>query len=307
MTVTPILQPGQIETAAGDIPELRLPPATLYSHRAQRLRQLAEGHSLGDYLHFLAVLVECQQRALDHHPAIPGPDARLLNRCHQDAMPPLAPPGRRRHPHWQEVARFLAEVMYDQVPVGGRDAFSPLLDPKKEWLEAQADSLLGQKFAGLNLATAPFIGAALQVQWTCLARQLEAQQVTRPGESILCPVCGGHPVASVIRTDGPASGLRYLHCALCGSEWHMVRSKCSQCDNSKGLTYYGIEGRKEFTRAEACPACRTYLKVISQDKGVRVDPVADDLATLALDLLMGEKEFAKSGLNFFMLPGKDES
>ncbi|MDP1928950.1 MAG: hypothetical protein Q8K62_10620 [Thiobacillus sp.] len=51
MTTT-LLQPGQIEAAAGSIPELRLPPADLFLMRARRLEQLAERHTLNDYLRF---------------------------------------------------------------------------------------------------------------------------------------------------------------------------------------------------------------------------------------------------------------
>ena len=303
MTTTPILQPGQLEAEVGSIPELRLPAATVFSHRAQRLRQLADGHSLGDYLRFIAVVAECQQRALDQHPEIPVPDAHLLASCREHAMPPLAPAGWHRHPHWQKVARMLADAMFDAVPASGQEALTLLLDPKKEWLETQAEALLTQKRAGLNLATAPFIGAALQVQWTYLARQLQPHQMVRDGEPVLCPVCGSHPVASIIRTEGAMNGLRYLHCALCGSEWHLVRSKCSHCGNSKDITYYSIEGQKELVRAETCPACHSYLKVIHQEKGPGVDPVADDLATLALDLLMGEKNIARSSSNHLMIFG----
>jgi FdhE protein len=32
-----------------------------------------------------------------------------------------------------------------------------------------------------------------------------------------CPVCGSHPVVSVIRSDGPTAGLRYVHCTLCNT------------------------------------------------------------------------------------------
>jgi FdhE protein len=45
---TPILEPGQIEAAAGEIPELRIPPVDLFGTRARRLRQLAGGHALGN-------------------------------------------------------------------------------------------------------------------------------------------------------------------------------------------------------------------------------------------------------------------
>ena len=306
MIVTPILQPGQLEAPAGDIPELRLPSATLFQNRSQRLHQLAEGHSLGDFLRFMAVLAECQQSQLDRHPEIPVPDTRLLTRCREHALPPLGAVGWCRHPHWQEVTRNLTKAIYEKVPSGGREALALLLEPNKEWLEAQADKLLARKFENLNLAAAPIIGAALQVQWTYLARRLESPQVAWQEQPHLCPVCGSHPVASVIRTEGPANGLRYLHCALCSSEWHMVRSKCSNCDNTKGGIYYSIEGRKDIVSAEACPACHSYLKVIYQDKDPRVDPVADDLATLDLDLLMGNKNLAKSGINLLMIHGKDE-
>ena len=307
MTVTPILQAGQIEAAAGDIPELRLPSAKVFSHRANRFRQLAEGHSLGDYLRFLADLADGQQRALDQHPAILAPDAHLLASCREHAMPPLGTAGWRRHPHWLEVTGTLAEEMYPKVPAEGRKTFVLLLAPPKDWLEAQADQLLARTFANLNLATAPLIWAALQVQWTYQARQLDTYQATRHEQPALCPVCGSHPVASIIRTDGPAKGLRYLHCALCSSEWHVVRSKCSNCDTTKGVSYYSIEGGADIVRAEACPVCHSYLKVIHQEKDPQVDPVADDLATLALDLLMGENTFVNNGINFFMLHGNGAS
>ena len=176
MIVTPILQPGQLEAPAGDIPELRLPLATLFQNRSQRLHQLAKGHSLGDFLRFMAVLAECQQSQLDHHPDIPVPDSQLLTACREHTMPPLGAASWCRHPHWQEVARDLTKAVYEKVPSGGREALALLLEPNKEWLEAQADKLLARKFENLNLAAAPIIGAALQVQWTYLARKLEASQ-----------------------------------------------------------------------------------------------------------------------------------
>jgi len=306
MTTTPILLPGQMEAPAGDFPELRLPSAMVFSRRAQRLRHLARGHSLGDYLCFMAVLAECQQSELDRHPEIPVPDTRLLASCREYAMPPLGTAGWHRNPHWQTITQILFDAIYNEVPAGGLEALALLHNPKKEWLEAQADIILAQKLEGLNLAAAPIIGAALQVQWTYLARQLEPSQMAWHEQPAVCPVCGGHPVASVIRTDGPANGLRYLHCSLCSSEWHMVRSKCSNCDSSKDISYYSIEGREEIVRAEACPACHSYLKVIHQEKDSWVDPVADDLATLALDLLMGEKKFAKSSVNFLMFHSRNK-
>jgi FdhE protein len=155
----------------------------------------------------------------------------------------------------------------------------------------------------LDVAIAPVIGAALQVHWVQLARQLELAQVARPEHPNLCPVCGSHPVSSVVRIGGAESGLRYLHCALCSSEWHVVRAKCSNCDNSKGIAYYHLEDGDRVVRAESCPECQTYLKVIYQDTHPLADPVADDLASLTLDLLMDEAGFTRSGTNWYLIQG----
>jgi FdhE protein len=110
-------------------------------------------------------------------------------------------------------------------------------------------------------------------------------------------MCGTLPVASVVRTDTRSQGYRYLHCALCATEWHMVRITCSQCEATKNITYHSIEGRSEAIRAESCDTCRTYRKILYQEKDVGVEPVADDLASLALDLLLSEAGFHRGSAN----------
>lgn len=305
MITPPILQPGQLEIAAGALPELLLPPAHLFADRARRLHQLAEGHSLSDYLLFLGRLAEWQQTELDRHPEISVPDPHLLDQCREHANPPLVPAGWPRQPRWHEAARRAIDAVTQEIPLKGRQALSLLLKADSGWLETQADALLQGNMAQLDLAAAPLISAALQVQWTYLVRQLQPNQIGRPERPDLCPVCGSPPVASIIHTAGSTRGLRYLHCALCGSEWHVVRVKCSRCANTKGIEYFGLEGANGEVRAEACPECCCYLKIFSQEKDASIDPVADDIATLALDLLMSEKHYAKSSINLFMIPGEE--
>lgn len=300
---TTILEPGQIEAAAGTIPELRLPEAHMFAGRARRLRQLAEGHSLGEYLRFVAHLAEAQQGLLDHLADIPLPTADLLARCREHGMPPLAPAGWSRHRIWLAIARDLADEMAKWAPETACPALAHVGEAADTWLEAQAEALLDGRVDSLDLACAPLLGAALQVYWHHLAHQLQARDVARPEHPNLCPVCGSHPVASVVRIGGAENGLRYLHCALCGSEWHVVRAKCSNCDNTRDVAYYTLEGGGEAVRAEACPECHSYLKVVHQDKDPNVDPLADDLASLALDLLVAEQGYDKSGFNYFMIHG----
>jgi FdhE protein len=88
----------------------------------------------------------------------------------------------------------------------------------------------------------------------------------------------------------------------------MLRVKCSSCEADKGLSYLSVEREDRtpadaLTKAETCSECNTYLKIFNQDKDAFVDPVADDLSTIALDVLVDEQGFARSGPNLLFHPG----
>ncbi len=81
----------------------------------------------------------------------------------------------------------------------------------------------------------------------------------------VCPVCASEPVASVIRIGGQASGHRYLHCGGCGTDWHMVRVKCSHCETTQGIHYQTIEGDQGVhagrnLRPPAAPTARSSIR-----------------------------------------------
>lgn len=87
---------------------------------------------------------------------------------------------------------------------------------------------------------------------------------------------------------------RYLVCALCMTEWNMERVKCTSCEEEKGVAYLTVEveGRLPADvpiRAETCDECKTYLKIFMQEKDPNIDPIADDLNSLALDMLVDER------------------
>jgi formate dehydrogenase accessory protein FdhE len=50
------------------------------------------------------------------------------------------------------------------------------------------------------------------------------------------------PVASIVH-QGNEAGLRYLHCSLCESEWHLVRAKCSNCEATRDIGYWSLQTR----------------------------------------------------------------
>jgi FdhE protein len=120
----------------------------------------------------------------------------------------------------------------------------------------------------------------------------------------VCPVCGSPPVASALRTDVPVPGSRYLHCALCATNWHYARGQCTQCEARQKIAYFHIEGGSETVKAEACEDCRAYLKIVNQEKDPLADPVADDLASIALDVMMDESGYERAGPNLLLVPGQ---
>lgn len=299
-----ITDPHLPSPKAGEIVPLRLPNPGLFAQRAGRLRQLALDHGLGDYLRLAADLADVQPSLLDHYPALPQPRQEFLELCRAHKIPPLAPGGWTRDPGWRDALPALAAALTAKTPAATASVLRRLAEAGPEWIEAQADRLLNGDAEGLDLAAAPFIGAALQSYWTSLAACLDPDQLSVPETPGFCPVCGSPPVMAVIRAGTNDQGLRYLHCSLCNSQWHRVRAQCSQCGSDRGLGYYHVEGRPDDpVRAEACSSCHGYLKLLDLQKAPFGEPQADDLASMALDLLMAEQGYEAIGLNYWMLGG----
>jgi FdhE protein len=294
-----ILDPARIEAFAHrSIPRLRLPDRTsVFLKRAHRLRALAQqglGHSIGEYLRVMAALADAQHTALATlEVASPGSAAPATHRLPAEAA------GVRRDARWQGILAALCEPIAggSEFPTGVREICARLRASGVQELENQAEALLGNDARARDAAAAPFVMASLQVCWTSRAAALSAEGVGDPGIPGICPVCGTLPVASVVRVDWGSQGYRYLHCPLCATEWHMVRVTCSQCQATNGITYHSIEGGSEALRAESCDSCRCYRKIFYQEKDMDVEPVADDLASLALDLLMSEAGYHRASGN----------
>jgi FdhE protein len=53
-------------------------------------------------------------------------------------------------------------------------------------------------------------------------------------------------------------------------------------------------------KAEVCEACGRYLKLFYLERRPAAEPIADDLATFSIDLLVSEKGYVKSGINLFL-------
>lgn len=271
-----------------------------YQIRAERLVTLAESHVMGDYLKFTASIAAAQQRVLDELPLPDSANARLEL---IDGQAPLAWKTLQRDPYWQQVLSRLIDRLRPNATPEARQVLDELRSSSRDELERWADQLLAGEFATVGSGRALFLWSALSLYWIQLAARLPFAAVAELGEQRqFCPVCGSAPSASVV-LGGDQAGLRYLHCGLCESRWHMVRIKCSNCEQSEKLDYWSLGTREAPLKAESCGHCNSYLKVIYLDRAREQEVVADDLASLALDAEMEQEGFGRSGLNPLLFPG----
>jgi FdhE protein len=109
-----------------------------------------------------------------------------------------------------------------------------------------------------------------------------------------CPVCGSSPSLSELQEKERA---RRLRCGLCGAGWRYPHLQCAFCQNNnyKLLSYFSVEGEEDRYTLQACDVCQGYIKVIKTFEPIPVDllPV-QDLATLHLDLIAAEHEYART-------------
>jgi FdhE protein len=299
-----IIKDGSLAGQIPDIPAFRPVPADVFAERGARLRVLASAHKLGPYLNFASALSLAQNAVLHSFPDLPLPEDHTLAHCREHGVPVLSAYGHRRDPAWRRaLSELISRLGQESLPAESADVLTRVGYADEAQLEAAAANLLAGIYAELDPGEAPFIAAALQVYWVKLTLQLGPRAASHPAQVGLCPVCGSHPVASVVRIGGAQQGLRYLVCSLCASEWHVVRIKCSACGSTKGISYLGIAGVNEAIKAECCDECKTYLKIFYLEKDTSMVPVADDLASLTLDMLVDQEGYNRIGPNLLFLPG----
>ncbi|TAN45762.1 MAG: formate dehydrogenase accessory protein FdhE [Rhodospirillales bacterium] len=298
-----VIQRGEAPGASVPPPSVLLPDAALaFDRRARRLVAWADSHPMADYLAFLSVLADAQQ-SVSALPLV-MPDQSILDRRFEHGMPLLPADAQFLDPAWQAVlAEILVQMRGNSLPDQAGDAINALRAMAPSSQDEMAARFLKGQLAKEDLGLGLFVAAAMQVVWLRLASALPPalpKAIDPPG---LCPVCGSAPVGGVLMAGGPLEGVRYLACGLCGSFWHFPRAQCTHCQSEKEIAYYSFEGLTSPARAEACQDCRIYLKLFDEAKAPGVEPFADDLATVGLDLRMAEDGWRRAAPNPFLLAG----
>lgn len=283
-------------------PFARLPdPASLFDIRARRLAAAAKGSELEPYLLFLAALAHAQHEVQVSLPLPDLPEPAAIEQARTFGMPPLD-----RGSFIPDAAfeatfpRLLASVRIIDKPPAAADALQHVADAGATARDVMVRNVLADAIPMDALAAHVFVAAALQLHFARLACRLEAKRLVPVGDGV-CPCCGGAPVASLVVGWPGADGARYCACSLCGTLWNYVRIRCTQCGSTKGIAYQEIADGAGMVKAETCDICRSYVKILYQDKEPSLEPVADDVASLGLDLLMRQGPYRRGAVNPFLL------
>ena len=276
-------------------------PIGLFKTRAARFATLAPGHELEPYLRFLARLTEAQAAAAADLPDAVLPAAVKVQRAVDHAMPPLGSLKSSSDAGFAvSVTAVLDKLGEADLPDATVAAIHALRVATPEQLTAIIAGLLNDTDAGTDLAQRALVAAGLQVHFAKLAAKLDVSSLSSVADGA-CPSCGSAPVASAIVNWPRASNTRFCACSLCGTMWNVVRVKCVLCSATGGISYHTIEGKSDAVKAECCDACRAYVKIVNHAIDPALEPLADDVATLGLDMLMSEDGWKRGGRNPFLL------
>lgn len=275
-------------------------PSTLFLVRSQRFAELAPGHKLETYLTFLSGVTRAQHEIVPQLPALTMPAADAMAQALAHGMPPLPFETLIDATAAETVRALVAALGPVVMPAEAAAAVQALRAASTETITSVMSEALGVGSTKADLPQRIFVTAGLQVHAARLAAKLDADAL-KPISDGVCPACGSPPVASSVVGWPKANNSRFCTCSLCSTHWNVVRVKCALCSETGGIAYHTIDGQSDAVKAETCDKGRHYLKIAYQINEPKLEPFADDVATVGLDMLMREEGWTRSGRNLFLL------
>jgi FdhE protein len=270
-------------------------PVKVFAARAKRFAFLAQSSRLRPYLEFLSGLAALQARLAVQ---MPMRGARIAQAA---GMPPIDRAALVQDPEMIAVlGRLCREARELAMPEPARlalGAVSAASEEDRTWL---LSNVLSDRVPEDSAAPHLFVAAAVQVLCARLASALDPEALRRVRVG-LCPACGGRPATSSVMGAQGIENIRYATCASCATRWNEVRIKCLCCGSTKGISYRSAETVDATVKAEVCTECAHWVKILHEGKNASLDPVADDVGSLGLDLLMRETEVRRCGFNPFLV------
>lgn len=299
---------GAVPLAPMDIGEVANPPfavlpepGKIFARRAERFAALAPGHQLEPYLHLLSQIARAQHEIQEHLPPPSLPAPERLNTARANTMPPIST--------GQIALDDVADQTFDALlkALAAQDIAAPSRaaqvsvqaatpEARREMMRAVILDQIPEDAIAQHVLAA----AAVQVLFTRLAAQLDVETLQNVADGA-CPSCGGAPVASAIVGWEGAHGTRFCTCSICATQWNVVRIKCLVCGSLDGIAYHSIEDSAGTVMGETCGSCSSYVKMLHQHKDGALDPVADDVASLALDMMLTKAGWQRASINPFLM------
>ena len=187
-----------------------------------------------------------------------------------------------------------------RLPLGPRwPIASRMPDAWKRW-----PTIPARRLDAADAGAALYVAAALQVYFTRVGGGFAGRLPAVAAAARALPLLwldAGAGRSDRHRAETP--GVRYLYCSLCATAWNHVRAVCITCGEARALSLQGIEGDAGVGQGRDLRPCHTYAKMLYQARDTQVDPFADDLATLGLDLLVAEAGWARHAPNPLLLIG----
>lgn len=274
-------------------------PATLFASRARRFAFLAGSGNLAPYLAFLGDLSALQDRLLADLPPLPAPDAVTIQQARAARMPPLDRAAMAADPALDATLTALcAGAAGLTMPDPARAALAAVTAAPPEDRRWLLTNVLADTIPPEAAAAHLFAAAAVHLHMARAAATLPADQLVVIATGI-CPACGGRPGVSVVTAAQGIENLRYACCATCATQWNEVRLKCLSCGSTKGISFRSVEDENAAIKAETCSECGHWLKVMYRTRNASLDPLADDVASLGLDIAMQSTGLRRAGVNVF--------
>ena len=275
-------------------PFVRLPDInTLFEERSKRFEELAPTSPVKDYIDFMVEFTGAQQFVCNEFAASDIPTADQ-DQAQKFIMPPIDRQAIISAPVFEEIANSFFKVLGNRkLKSSSLVALEDTRANKAKW-QNWASDIIAHKLPQENLAQHIYVTGALQIVLTLAAAKLDPKKL-QPIEGNLCPCCGGTHSASMIVGWPSSEGIRFCSCLYCGSMWRYVRIKCTFCEETKGISFREIDGGPGTILAETCDTCKRYCKQMNHQKDSHFDVFADDIGSLALDLLMKEDGTFKRG------------
>lgn len=288
----------------GGVPEAPLAflpePIKIFQTRARRLAFLAETSNLGPYLKLLADLSSLQARLCVMLPPVAPVTPQRQQSARENAMPPIDRMVLADDPQLIETLKaFCEQAAKLTMPESAQLALTAVSQAEPDDRRWLLSNVLSDTVPEDSVAPHLFVAAAVQVHLSRLAATLDVALLT-PIRTGVCPSCGGRPATSSIMGTPGIENVRYATCNCCATQWNEVRVKCLCCGSTKGISYRSVDTHEATVKAEVCSECNSWVKILHTVKNASLDPIADDIGSLGLDMLMKDTGIRRHGFNPFI-------